>query len=62
MGRIKTTFIKRIAKELYEKHEDKFTDNYDKNKQALEPLIRFESKRMRNIVAGYLTKMKKQNN
>lgn len=60
MGRIKTSFIKRIAKDLFEEHADKFTADFEKNKEILKNLIEFDSKRMRNIVAGYITRMKKR--
>ena len=60
MGRIKTSFIKHIAKDLYEKHSDRFSTDFEKNKEVLKELIDFESKRMRNVVAGYLTSLKKQ--
>jgi len=60
MGRIKTSFIKTIGKDLFEKHEDKFSDNFDKNKEVINQLIATESKKLRNIIAGYVTSLKKQ--
>ena len=35
MGRIKTSFIKNLALDLYEKHADKFTTEFSKNKEIL---------------------------
>jgi small subunit ribosomal protein S17e len=60
MGRIKTSFIKHVSKDFLEKNSDKFSDDFGKNKEALEQLVSFESKRMRNSVAGYITSLKKQ--
>jgi len=60
VGRIKTSFIKHIAKDLFEKHADKFTTDFEKNKEIVKQLIDIKSKRMRNIVAGYLTTLKKR--
>jgi small subunit ribosomal protein S17e len=60
MGRIKTSFIKHIAKDLYEKHPGKLSTDFEKNKEALKGMISFESKRMRNVVAGYMTSLKRQ--
>lgn len=60
MGRIKTSFIKHIARDLFEKHADKFTTDFEKNKQVMKDLIDIKSKRTRNVVAGYLTSLKKQ--
>jgi small subunit ribosomal protein S17e len=60
MGRIKTSSVKNIAKELLEKYGDKFSDDFQKNKEVLSELAKFESKRLRNVVAGYITVLKKQ--
>ena len=37
-----------------EKYPDKFTNNYEKNKELMEKLVEMESKTIRNQVAGYL--------
>lgn len=60
MGRIKTIFIKNIGKNLFEKHSDKFTTEFEKNKEVINQLIDIKSKRMRNIVAGYVTSLKRR--
>jgi small subunit ribosomal protein S17e len=58
VGRIKTIFVKNIAKELMEKYPESFTEKFEENKKALEPLISFGSRKMRNLVAGYITRVK----
>ena len=60
MGRIKTTFVKTIAKNLFEKHEDKFSGDFSKNKQVVNQFLYIQSKKMRNIIAGYVTNLKRQ--
>jgi len=60
MGRIKTSFVKHVAKDLVEKYPAKFSTDYDKNKKELSEVMIFASKRMRNIVAGYLSVLKRQ--
>ena len=60
MGRIKTTFVKRVAKEIFEQHADKFTTDYSKNKEVVKQLAYIKSKKMLNIITGYLTSLKKQ--
>jgi len=60
MGRIKTSFIKHIASDLFEKYSDKFTTDFEKNKEVVNELVDFESKRIRNIVTGYITSLKKR--
>jgi len=56
MGRIKTSFIKRTSKELMKGNE--FTDDFEKNKKILNGIS--ESKRIRNMIAGYITRLKKK--
>jgi small subunit ribosomal protein S17e len=58
VGRIKTTFVKNIGKGLMEKHPESFSGNFEDNKKALAPLISFTSRKMRNLVAGYITGVK----
>lgn len=60
MGRIKTSFIKHIARDLLEKYPEKFTADFEKNKEVVKQLVEIKSKRIRNIVAGYLTSLKRQ--
>jgi|YelNatPaOPRAMG01_1025707.scaffolds.fasta_scaffold08805_9 small subunit ribosomal protein S17e len=60
MGRIKTSFIKNIALELVEKHPDKFTKDFSQNKEAVKQLVEIKSKKLRNMIAGYITALKKR--
>jgi len=57
MGRIKTALIKRITSELINEHRDKFKDNFDENKKIVEKFADLPSKKLRNVVAGHITKM-----
>ncbi|MGC8568986.1 MAG: 30S ribosomal protein S17e [Nitrososphaeria archaeon] len=52
--------IRRIANELLQKFPDKFTDNFEANKKALNELVVMNSKYVRNKVAGYITRMVKR--
>ncbi len=56
MGRIKCTAVKNLAKEIISEHRDKLTTDFDKNKKIVSGLRDIESKKIRNIVAGYITK------
>jgi len=60
MGRIKTSFVKHVARDLVERYPGKFSIDYEQNKKDLSEVMTFESKRMRNIVAGYLVTLKSQ--
>jgi len=59
MGRIKTMLIKRTTEELMVKHGDEFTTTFDENKVILGGKAKISSKKMRNIIAGYATRLKK---
>ena len=59
MGRIKTTLIKRTAHKLFKEDPTKFKKNFDENKPIVDELVYTESKKFRNILAGYLTRLAK---
>lgn len=59
MGRIKTSFIKHTALELFEKHSEKFSTDFEKNKEVVKGLIDIKSKKIRNMIAGFITSFKK---
>ena len=56
MGRVKPAYIKRIAIELLKKYPNLFTGNFDANKKLVSMLTNIQSKRVRNRVAGYITR------
>jgi small subunit ribosomal protein S17e len=56
MGNIRPTFIKRNAIEILKKYPDQFTDDFEENKQVLNKIAEFQSKSLRNKVAGYITR------
>jgi small subunit ribosomal protein S17e len=60
LGRIKTSFIKNVAKELFEKYGEKFTTDFEKNKEFIKEVCEIKSKRLRNMIAGYITSLKKR--
>jgi small subunit ribosomal protein S17e len=59
MGRIKTTMIKNIGEKLYREHKNEFTTDFEKNKEIVKKYVGIPSKKLRNIVAGYVTRLKK---
>jgi len=60
MGRVKTLPIKRVTSEIFEKYKDRITSDYKKNKDFLNSIAEVKSKKVRNIIAGYLTRLEKQ--
>ena len=61
MGRIKTQLIKRVTFDLLEAHREQFSSNFDENKQKVSELADIPSKKIRNIIAGYITRLVKNN-
>ena len=60
MGRIKTKNIKRVSHQLMELYGDKFSKNYEENTKILSNYLKVSSKKLRNIIAGYLSRLKRQ--
>lgn len=58
MGRIKTTLVKRTSRQLVAESPDTFTEDFEENKKALGTTM--PSKRLRNMIAGYVTRLKRQ--
>ncbi len=56
MGNIRPSFIKIRAIALVEQHGDKFTDDFDHNKIMVSQLTDVGSKKLRNWIAGYVTR------
>lgn len=60
MGRIKTKPVKSAGDRLFAEHGDRFSRDFEKNKAALPAVAELRSKKIRNILAGYLTKQAKK--
>lgn len=58
MGKVRTETVKRTARELIERFPDKFTNEYEANKTVVNELVRAPSKKLRNRIAGYVTRLK----
>jgi len=53
---IKPSYIKNLGNALLVKQREYFTNNFDENKQQLGASAIIDSKRVRNRVAGYITR------
>jgi small subunit ribosomal protein S17e len=60
LGRIRQTFIKRAGEDLIEKYEDRLTTDFETNKKVVDEIAIISTKRLRNRVAGYVTKKMKK--
>ena len=52
--------IKRRTKELAKVHGQKFTADFTPNKLLTSEYVKLTSKKLRNIIAGYMTRLKKK--
>ena len=56
MGKVKTDQVKRTGKELMRRFPNKFNANFDENKRSVESLTEGTTTRVRNQIAGYITR------
>ena len=56
MGRIRPTYIKRVSIELLNKYPQAFNRDFENNKQMVNTLTDVYSVKMRNRIAGYITR------
>ncbi|MDD5651495.1 MAG: 30S ribosomal protein S17e [Candidatus Nanoarchaeia archaeon] len=60
MGRIRTSKIKSVTGDLIEANKNKFKSNFEHNKKVLADVADIPSKHLRNVIAGYITKLLNQ--
>lgn len=56
LGKVKTEQVKRVGKELMHRFPEKFTTNFDENKHLVDTLTQGTTTRVRNQIAGYITR------
>jgi small subunit ribosomal protein S17e len=57
MGRIKTKLAKRVALKLVREYRSQLKDNFEDNKKIVDELAEVPSHKIRNIIAGYITRI-----
>ncbi|GBG33593.1 40S ribosomal protein S17 [Hondaea fermentalgiana] len=60
MGRVRTKTVKKSAKAVVELHYARLTLDFQTNKRLCEEVAILPSKRMRNKVAGFVTRLMKR--
>ena len=60
MGRIRTAKIKSVTGDIIDANKDKFKPNFEHNKKILADVADIPSKHLRNVIAGYITKLMNQ--
>ncbi len=59
MGRIKTAMVRRVGLDLMREHPEVFKKDFQENKPLVETFLIIPSKKHRNIIAGYVTRLTK---
>ena len=57
MGKVRPDRVKKVARELLERFPEKFTTNFESNKKLVESLTNISSTKLRNRIAGYVTRL-----
>lgn len=58
VGKVRTDTIKRVSRELVRRFPDRFTGDFESDKEGVNQLVTTQSKRLRNRIAGYVTRLK----
>jgi len=56
MGSIRPSTIKRVARELVDRYGDMLSGDFEHNKKMVSKLTDVQTKRLRNMLAGYVTR------
>jgi small subunit ribosomal protein S17e len=57
VGKVRPEIVKKLAKELVKRFPDKFTTNFEDNKKVLSSITPIDSVKLRNRIAGYITRL-----
>ena len=60
MGRIKLQLTKRTSKKLLQEHKADFKEDFNENKKLVSHYTNVSNKKIRNTVAGCITKFMKK--
>lgn len=60
IGRIKTVLVKRVTKQLVREHADEFSEDFGKNKGVVQKYTNLKSSKIRNVIAGYVSRLMRQ--
>ncbi|MBI2040992.1 MAG: 30S ribosomal protein S17e [DPANN group archaeon] len=60
MGRVRAGFVKRQAEMLMKLYSSRFTAKFKDNKELVSGVAEVPTKKLRNLIAGYITKKRKK--
>ena len=59
MGKVRPSSIKILCRTLVNQYENHLSTDFEENKEFLVQVVEFPTKRLRNRVAGYVTRLMK---
>ena len=57
MGKVRPEKVKKMARDLTKRYPGKFTTDFETNKKALNSIAKIYSSKLRNLIAGYITRL-----
>lgn len=57
LGKVRPDQIKKAARDILTRYHERFTTNFEENKKILDQVARVYSPRMKNRIAGYVTRL-----
>jgi small subunit ribosomal protein S17e len=57
LGKVRPEHVKKTARELIELHPERFSGDFQRNKEAVQSLTQLSSVKLRNRIAGYVTRL-----
>ena len=57
MGKVRTEAVKRLSRTLVESYSDRLSTDFEANKVVVNELVSTKSKKSRNWIAGYVTRL-----
>jgi small subunit ribosomal protein S17e len=57
LGKVRQDQIKKPAREILTRYHERFTTNFEENKKILDQVATVYSPRMKNRIAGYITRL-----
>jgi len=60
MGRVKSRFVKSSGEKIFKKGKEEFSSDFNKNKEVVDKYADIPSKKLRNTVVGFITRLAKR--
>ncbi len=59
MGKVRPAYIKNLARQIVKDYKPYLSTDFEENKKIIPQIVEFQSKRYRNRVVGYVTRLMK---